>query len=567
MKNAVKWMFVLSTALVIGCTDENNEGVDNTPPEQETPVTPPEDTPEPEVPEKEFYLGTLFGYSGDLRKGERTYENDKSTTYNRHLFSDIKMMEKEWWDNMAEEIAYSGIDYVGMDLRGWQPNPEKYIDHGDPHQIKGLLDAMKRRGVDNQFKLSVIDDCPASWDAARNHDLGRGYADWQGGTEADLKSGRKFYPLMNIDVWNDEKQFQDSIYKYIWDRDLRIAFQTIPKDKWIKYKGRPIVFFWGCGFVKRGQKEEDWRPGLKGKLCYILQRIHEDCQKEFGMNPYCIVDQDWPKCDIDIESSPYVDAIHDWFNIYTTPPYKLNLNQSRNGAKVGTGMAGFSVNEKTDSPMFCDPRAGGLLIETLSYFREQKADIVFLEGFTDESENTSYWRSKDTGTNVAGANTFQSYKYPNQRLNILRRYGNNPYPKKQKLEAEGCDYCYDSSTAGDTGTAPSKGLMTRCDDTNYGGGWQVEKLGAGSNANSLKWKEIPLRKGNSTFSIRYKANKKAEVIFKIDGVNTSKEINVATSWTTAEIMTLPQTENGLHDLIFTVSSGNIDINYMEIEAE
>ena len=59
-------------------------------------------------------------------------------------------------------------------------------------------------------------------------------------------------------------------------------------------------------------------------------------------------------------------------------------------------------------------------------FLAKKPDLVFLEGFTDLAENAAWWRSSDK----------IYYDYPNQRINLLRKYSNRPFPTRQKLEAE-----------------------------------------------------------------------------------------------------------------------------------
>ena len=71
-------------------------------------------------------------------------------------------------------------------------------------------------------------------------------------------------------------------------------------------------------------------------------------------------------------------------------------------------------------------------------FLNMKPDLVFLEGFTDVAENAAWWRSKDR--------TY--YDYPNQRINLLRKYSNHPFPMEQRLEAEACDFCYEGTVSG-----------------------------------------------------------------------------------------------------------------------
>ena len=59
--------------------------------------------------------------------------------------------------------------------------------------------------------------------------------------------------------------------------------------------------------------------------------------------------------------------------------------------------------------MFVDADHGRLLQKALTYSVKNRANLIFLEGFTDVLENAAYWRSTDE----------VYYDYPNQRLNIL----------------------------------------------------------------------------------------------------------------------------------------------------
>lgn len=106
---------------------------------------------------------------------------DVSTMHNRSLFCRYvasaypeaqddqpypgPITEADWWDNFVEEIAYSGQDYVAMNCRG---EANKDIDHGRPDKLHDLMAAIKRKGVEHEFKIAIFDDTPASWSAARN---------------------------------------------------------------------------------------------------------------------------------------------------------------------------------------------------------------------------------------------------------------------------------------------------------------------------------------------------------------------------------------------------------------
>lgn len=65
--------------------------------------------------------------------------------------------------------------------------------------------------------------------------------------------------------------------------------------------------------------------------------------------------------------------------------------------------------------MFFDADHGKRLTDALDDMVAKNADLVFLEGFTDMAENAAYWRSTD--------NIY--YDFPNQRLNILRKYSSS----------------------------------------------------------------------------------------------------------------------------------------------
>ena len=103
-----------------------------------------------------------------------------------------------------EEYEYAGLDYIMPNCRGRLPRadtqPRYFTDHGDPTQIKNLIDAMKRRGTEN-LKIAIFDDAPASWAAARNLDLYNSYVSRIGTSASDR------YPIDDLDAF----------YKYVWD--------------------------------------------------------------------------------------------------------------------------------------------------------------------------------------------------------------------------------------------------------------------------------------------------------------------------------------------------------------
>ena len=538
MKKITKYILLIAAVLFIGCSDSNDDTYPPKKPDTEEPELEPEKPGEDDIPEHNAILGSLCGFEGDLRKGKNYKGEDRPTTYyNVPLFEAVpEGSEDGWWDNLVEEIAYSGLDYIAANCRGLQPSyPKKYVDHGDPTHIKQLIEAMERRGVADKFKVAIFDDCPASWEAARNEDLGRGYA----GYSADNPGQRKPYLLKDIAV--DTKEFQDSIYQYIWDYNIRLAFQNIPEKYIFKYNGRPVVYFWGCSFV----------GDVPGKLSYILKRVREDCIKEFGMDPLLIIDQDWGKRDNTLTAATeVVGGINNWFNMDN--PYTVRTFKD---LTIGVGIPGFLVNDKKGNKMFVDADHGRLLQKALTYSVKNRANLIFLEGFTDVLENAAYWRSTDE----------VYYDYPNQRLNILRKWSSNPYPKEFKVEAEACDYFEDKSS-GNSGGQYRKGDLDikKCNDVYEG--WCVTATESGE---WLKWVELPFSAGNSVVKLRYSALSAVKIRFDIDKKEGSVVELPATggTWKEIDAATVNFEKKGWREVVLNIISGDADLNYFTIVAE
>lgn len=530
-KRITNFILILGIVIFAFCSRDEGEII--------TPPTPPEiSIPKPieeVIPEHDFILGSLLGFEGDLRKGNIYKGSGRPTTYyNVPLFEAVPAgTENGWWDNLVEEISYSGIDYIAANCRGLQPSfPKKYVDHGDPSHLKNLIEAIERRGKVDNFKIAIFDDCPASWEAARNHDLGVGYA---GYNEANPEK-RRPYPLKNITTGTQE--FQDSIYQYIWDYNIRLAFQNIPEKYLLKYNDRPVVFFWGCGFV----------GDVPGKLLYIINKIREDCIAEFKMDPLLIIDQDWLKRDNTLTAgSLSIGGVNNWFNMST--PYTI---RTFNSLAVGVGVPGFLVNDLSGNKMFLDANHGKLLNNGLNYFAKNKADMVLIEGFSDVLENAALWRSNDE--------TY--YDFPNQRLNILRKWSSDPYPKLFKVEVEACDYFNDYSM-GNSGAQFRKGNLDikECDDIFKG--WYVTDT---EKNEWLKWVELPYRKGKSTILLRYSSHSPATIFFKI-GESLFNEIELPTTngeWKDINIVSTTFEKNGWYETMLQILSGNVDLNYFTI---
>lgn len=523
-----------------------------TPPDPDVPEVPDRPAPDAEltpmiipdegrtdyIPAHDILIGSLCGFEGDTRTGNAYRGEGKPTTYyNIPLFESVPEGSDEgWWDNLVEEIAYSGVDYIMANLRGIQPTaPAKYVDQGDPNRLFYLVDAMQRRGLQDAFKIAFFDDCPASWEAARNEDLGRGYAQWN----ADNPGATTPYPLRNIEVGS--QAFQDSILRYVWDYNLRIAFRNTPEEYMLKIDGRPLIFFWSCWFV--GDE-----GSCNGKLVYLLDQIRARCMDEFGLDPFLVVDQDWTKRDHELtEATESLSGLNDWFNMQV--PYTVRTFR---GTTIGIGVPGFLVNDLTGDKMFLDADHGNLLNEALNHCVTNNSDIILLEGFTDVLENAAYWRSVDQ--------TY--YDFPNQRLNILRKWSSDPYPAEFRVEAEACDSYYDRSP-GNSGGQYRKGDLDVKECTDTYRGWQVTSAQL---KEWLRWEELPFSSGRSTIKLRYMSRSDASVRVDVGGVE-GQEVSLPSTggvWTDIDVALVDCPANGWHEVVLNIVSGIIDLNYFTI---
>ena len=459
------------------------------------------------------FIGSVVGFNNTIRSGGGPNPTAAGNIlYNVPLYKS-SASEDDWWDNLVEEFAFSGQDFFAANCRGYSPNVPT-VDHGDPRKLVKLSQAMDRRGVTGRFKIAVFDDCPSSWCANRNVDNGLGYT-----TSTPFDCG---------DTGN---------YKYIWTYNIKTAFQNIPDAKRFKYNGRPVVFFWAV--------HPSWTINFgNSNLKKILQYVRTQFNSSFGQAPYLVIEKSWIDRDPTVNDPTVTDAVHNWFTM-TSPSTLYTFNN----VKVGSGVPGFRVVQGT-SNMFIDANHGQTWINTLNNTRGAGAVLTLLEGFTDCAENAAIFRSKDV--------TY--YDYPNQRINILRRYSNDPYPVTLKVEAEGCDF-YSDLSAGNSGGTFRDGDLDIVKNGDTYGGWHVNNTQANE---WMEWRELPFAAGNSKFQVRYSSNQAASIRFAVDGVDlpvTTMPITTNGVWATIDAGTLSFASDGLHTVRLKIVSGGLSINY------
>ncbi|QBN17847.1 DUF5010 domain-containing protein [Flavobacterium nackdongense] len=478
-----------------------------------------------------FFMSIPIAFSQDVGatfcwQYQEIYGGHRGYIYNKSIVTDnlpstttpewIGMTQ--WWENLAEEIDYSGIDFIALLSRGDQPNaPDR--GNGNPTHIAKMVTAMTTRGTTN-FKLAIFDDCPNSWTGSKN---------WNesGGTDYNTTTNK----------------FDCSVtanYKYIWDYNLRPAIAAIPDNKRYKIDGRMAIFFWSV--------KPTWMSNTQGNLSKILNHIRTKCQTEFGFVPYIIIDKDWLDNDSTL-STATVDQVHGWFSAAGNTSYTL---ETWNGKKAGALCPGFG--KPTETTAFLDPSMGttdnGKRLKTgLTATVDSGARTTLVEGFTDSAEGAALWRSNDS----------DYYDYPNQRLNILRRYTSDPYPTNLKVEAEACDFNSDVTATNTGGKFLKAGNLDVEECSDQYSGWNVTDTQANE---WMEWRELPLLK-ETKFKLRYKSTAAASIKFSVDGtaLSTISLASTAGAWTTIDAGNYSTANNSLHTVRLTIVSGSPDINY------
>lgn len=455
---------------------------------------------------KEIYGGHDYPFNQSIAK--KGLPND-----NTHW-----SVNTEWWENMVEEIDYSGLDFVALLSRGNQPDaPDR--GNGNPIHLSKLVNAMDARGV-NSFKLAIFDDCPNSWTGSMNWDNSKGTS----------------YSTDNpkFDCGNTAN------YKYIWDYNLKQAIANIPDERRYKINGRMVIIFWSV--------KSSWMTNMgNGNLKKIIEHIRAQCKATYGFNPYLILNRNWFDVDSQCNSTDVADAVHNWFSSAGGTSY---TNYLWNGITTGVVTPGFG---HPADPPFIDPLGGQTLIKGLEGTVRSGASLTLCEGFTDAAESAAYWRSDDA--------TY--YKYPNQRLNILRQYSKNSYLKNLKLEVETCDY-YADLTTGNSGGAFRDGHLDIVKTTDINGGWHVTGTQAGE---YMEWKELQLF-ADTKLLLRYRSGIEASVQFSIDGVALTTTVLPSSNnaWTTVDAGSKTFASNGLHTVRLTILSGTPEINYFTLQS-
>ena len=472
------------------------------------------------------YLGVTCGwqYSAQLA-GPLTYPSQ----YNISLYNPDPNNPNMTWDSWAEQLAQAGVDYVSPNLTGSQPNKG-----GSPTNMLPLLTALTNRGLTNRIKFAIFDDNAASWVAQWNQANGRGFG-----------YAQKF-DMSDTNNW-----------KYIYDYNYKLFYQTIPDANRFKINGRPLIVIWTGNTVT-------FLTNMQGNASQAITYVRQKCQADFGFNPFIILSSDFFQNDTTCANAGVADGAQSWFIGVPDSNYANSHSlTTRNGTKFGVAVAEFQHNEQSG---FLDPNHGVRFNVGLSNTVEANALITLCEGFTDYEEDAAMWRARNLdsgGNSLTYSQTL--YDFPNQRLNILRRHSNWPFPPELKFEAEACDYFGGANGGNGKVNYYRNGNIAIEATSDAGGGHDVGWIQPGE---WLEWEQVPIQGSEVHLQVRVATpNNNCALHFVIDGTNYPSLSMPSTgnyqTWETIDAGPFSFAKGSVHTVRIVCDTGGFNINYWQ----
>ncbi len=427
------------------------------------------------------------------------------------LYSRYDRDTPEWWDILVDELLSSRVDVVMAHGRGCY-DPDAGTDgNGNmcPRLLSELVAAIDRAGARDVMRLGMFDDTGA-YQGARNH--------------VDGLPGDTRFDLGDPTSW-----------RFFWDHNMRIWFDTIPPDLWARLDGQPIVAFWSLSSYFFQNQE--------GNASLLLQDLRARFQDRYGEDPLFIVDTTWASEDSTLTEDD-AEGVNDWFG----PPDNHYTYRDWNGDIWGAGVPGF---RDPDTLPGCGVACrevgredGQGLHDMLDAGRD--ARFILLEGWTDIAESAGYYRSA-------------SWRYPNQYIGIVREHADPAVPTL-RLHAEAADRFFDQSP-GNLGDADYRegDLDTGrlADGTGFFVGWNDA-------GDWVEHQEVRLACGTYRFTARVSADAAQTVHLEVDGASLGAvDVAATAGWDDYALVHLGAAAlaDGPHDLRVVFDSGNVNLDW------
>jgi hypothetical protein len=460
------------------------------------------------------YLGVTLGYDYSP-----TLTGPYDTTLrNFPLYNPVSTDPNATWNELAAQLKQSGVDFVCPNLEGSQPNTSK-----NPANIAPFVTALNNQG--NVTKLAIFDDNATSWVAQNSQATGHG---WNTAFKFDI---------------SDQNN-----WRYIYDWNYKLFFQTVPDANRFKINGRPVIIIWTGNSV--------FISNMQGNFSRAIQYVRQKCQADFGFNPFIILPADAFGNDTTCNNAGIADGKHNWF----IPPGQASTLMTFNNVKIGALAPSF---HKPTEANYMDPNHGTTLNNALAATVGAGALLTLCEGFTDYSETAAFLRVRNLSPGGGALSyTDTGYDYPNQRIALLRRYSRTPFPANMKFEAEGCDTF--GSAAGGTGAFRNGAIQVEtCSDT--GGGWDVGHMQTNE---WFEWQGVPIT-GSPHFLIRVATTvATCKAHFVINGVTYPSKTLPNTggwqTWTTFDFGPLGTYSNSYNTVRVVFEGPGVNFNWWQL---
>ena len=357
----------------------------------------------------------------------------------------VTVKSRDFWKYIVDELLLARVPLVLLASRGCETTDS---DAGImcPRRLRDFVAAARSsNGASDVLRIAMFDDTN-TYRFQVNPD----------GSPMDLK---------NQTNWD-----------YFWTYNIKAFFETIPRDMWFLYNGKPVIMEWNL--------RNEFFKNQQGNASAMITWLKSQFRDYFGVEPLFILDATWFSSDTTI-TARHVLGQHGWFKPVSDVRSSVYSYRKYNGETWGVVAPAF--------------RNGRTLIGCGSQCREVSrrngetlraalnagigAKMVALEGWTDMVEGAGFYRSGN-------------WEYPSQFINIVRSY-TDPAPVTLRFEAEAADAFFDTTVGNAGGLYALRdldvGLLS--DNSSWCVGW-VEV------GEWIEFKQVQLGCGTYRFSAR-----------------------------------------------------------------
>ncbi|HWZ90874.1 MAG TPA: DUF5010 domain-containing protein [Polyangiaceae bacterium] len=409
-------------------------------------------------------FGALTGYATD--------EASAAAATQAPLYAPYDSADPGWWDNLVAEQNQARVRRVLFPTRGvGSLDAADLSGPGDlnPRRLSSWVDAVARAGSMGSFEAGCYVDTPFLQQIA---------ASLHGAPATTALD------LAQKNDWND----------VVWLRAIKPWFDTIPASYWWTQDddtpgGR------GAAVIQFGPLDATLFANASGNASQMLSFIAAQFQTAYGSALVFVLDSSWFTVDPSVAMLTTVMGNSPDFAAPSTPNAFLRYQ----GRSFGTAVPGFTdpSYESSTSPNYHSasvliPRkinaadgSSALTLEGGLSAASSTASITLLQSFTDYADSAGLYRSA-------------AWDFPNQDLNLIRRYG-DLRTVTLRLEAEGCDRFQDTTTGNSsgafrrTGDLDVRALASRS-------GWAVTDTAPGE---WLEFDDVDFSAGNYEFIANY----------------------------------------------------------------